>query len=167
MLHRGILLVQQMSKAANASAASALKRAGGKQNKVGAGCLGVAAKKERREMATVDAIPPATSAEAPAAADTDAATGDALEKGSGAFLRAARALKRAEKKSSGARQISAAAAAKKARCLLTNVDPVPPPATPVEAPAAADTDTASGAAREAAADGASPKGSGSFLQNDR
>jgi hypothetical protein len=129
--------------------------------------------KELRAMATVDATPPATTADAPAAADTDAATGAALEaaaegassKGSGAFLQAAGALKRAEKKSIVAGQISAAAAAKKARCLLTNVDPVPPPATPVEAPSAADTDAASGVAREAAEDGASPKGSGFFLQN--
>ena len=84
-----------MSNMAKARAAGAVKRAGEKHNKVGASCLGVAAKKERREMATVDTIPPATNAEAPAAADTDAATGAAREasaegassNGSGAFLK--------------------------------------------------------------------------------
>ena len=139
-----------------ATAASALKRAEKTHIRAGVISVAVAAKKERRAVATVDAIPPATNAEAPAAADTDAAR-------LAAHAVAAKALKRAEKKSSGAGQISAAAAEKKARCLLTNVDPVPPPATPVEAPSAADTDAASGVAREAAAVGASPKGSGSVL----
>ena len=139
-----------MSKAANAAAASALKRADKKSSGAGQISAAAAAKKARCLLTNVDPVPPpATPVEAPSAADTDAASGAALEaaaegassKGSGAFLQAAGAWKRAEKKSIVAGQISAAAAAKKARCLLTNVDPVPPPATSVEAPSAADTDS--------------------------
>ena len=101
MLHRGKvallyfclqMLVKPMSKAANAAAVSAVKRAEKKIS--GAGKISAAAAAANKARCVLDAIPPATTADAPAAADTDAATGDALEaaakgassKGSGAWI---------------------------------------------------------------------------------
>jgi hypothetical protein len=125
-----------------AAAASALKRAEKTHIRAGVSSVAVAAKKERRAMATVGAILPATSAEATADADTDAATGDALQKGSGDFLQAAGALKRAES-AAGVQAASVLSAARHAA-------------------------VAAGAkTRGRLAEIAPPKGSESFLQSER
>ena len=71
-----------MSSITKARAAFAVERAENKHKKVEASWLGVAAKKARCELATVDPIPPATPAEAPAAAAPDAAPAPAADSAS-------------------------------------------------------------------------------------